>query len=135
MVCFGPLESWASTMRREEMLLRWIYRISAPAMVFLFPRRATRQTPAHLICTGSDRPARLDGICRAPRPPRHKKGAFAGVFAASSAPNHRGHHRRIQRNERGADREWTEVPTCENMWGVLIFLRFYFVVGQVMGRR
>eukprot|EP00439_Symbiodinium_sp_Y106_P013102 s293_g1.t3 len=32
----------------------------------------------------------------------HKKGAFAGVF----------------------------VPTCENMWGVLIFLRFYFVVGQ-----
>ena len=23
-----------------------------------------------------------------------------------------------------------EVPTCENMWGVLIFLRFYFVVGQ-----
>jgi len=36
-----------------------------------------------------------------------KKGAFAGVF----------------------------VPTCENMWGVLIFLRFYFVVGQagVMG--
>eukprot|EP00437_Effrenium_voratum_P000844 CAMPEP_0181433456 /NCGR_PEP_ID=MMETSP1110-20121109/19301_1 /TAXON_ID=174948 /ORGANISM="Symbiodinium sp., Strain CCMP421" /LENGTH=1044 /DNA_ID=CAMNT_0023556909 /DNA_START=133 /DNA_END=3267 /DNA_ORIENTATION=+ len=33
---------------------------------------------------------------------KHKKGAFAGVF----------------------------VPTCENMWGVLIFLRFYFVVGQ-----
>lgn len=23
-----------------------------------------------------------------------------------------------------------KVPTCENMWGVLIFLRFYFVVGQ-----
>ena len=23
-----------------------------------------------------------------------------------------------------------QVPTCENMWGVLIFLRFYFVVGQ-----
>jgi hypothetical protein len=22
------------------------------------------------------------------------------------------------------------VPTCENMWGVLIFLRFYFVVGN-----
>lgn len=32
----------------------------------------------------------------------HKKGAFAGVF----------------------------VPTCENMWGVLIFLRFYTIVGQ-----
>merc|ERR1719253_411870 len=31
-----------------------------------------------------------------------KKGAFAGVF----------------------------VPTCENMWGVLIFLRFYFIVGH-----
>lgn len=31
-----------------------------------------------------------------------KKGAFAGVF----------------------------VPTCENMWGVLIFLRFYFIVGN-----
>ena len=23
------------------------------------------------------------------------------------------------------------VPTCENMWGVLIFLRFFFVVGVV----
>jgi len=33
---------------------------------------------------------------------KKKKGAFAGVF----------------------------VPTCENMWGVLIFLRFYFVAGQ-----
>ena len=22
------------------------------------------------------------------------------------------------------------VPTCENMWGVLIFLRFFFVVGH-----
>jgi potassium/chloride transporter 4/5/6 len=22
------------------------------------------------------------------------------------------------------------IPTCENMWGVLIFLRFYFVVGN-----
>jgi len=31
-----------------------------------------------------------------------KKGAFAGVF----------------------------VPTCENMWGVLIFLRFHFIVGN-----
>lgn len=31
----------------------------------------------------------------------HKKGAFTGVF----------------------------VPTCENMWGVLIFLRFYWIVG------
>ncbi len=31
-----------------------------------------------------------------------KQGAFAGVF----------------------------VPTCENMWGVLIFLRFYYVVGE-----
>jgi len=35
-------------------------------------------------------------------PPVKKKGAFAGVF----------------------------VPTCENMWGVLIFLRFYYIVGQ-----
>eukprot|EP00429_Kryptoperidinium_foliaceum_P015264 CAMPEP_0176042110 /NCGR_PEP_ID=MMETSP0120_2-20121206/20894_1 /TAXON_ID=160619 /ORGANISM="Kryptoperidinium foliaceum, Strain CCMP 1326" /LENGTH=1108 /DNA_ID=CAMNT_0017375521 /DNA_START=59 /DNA_END=3385 /DNA_ORIENTATION=- len=33
---------------------------------------------------------------------KKKKGAFAGVF----------------------------VPTCENMWGVLIFLRFYYIVGQ-----
>mmetsp|Transcript_46784 Transcript_46784/g.117868 ORF Transcript_46784/g.117868 Transcript_46784/m.117868 type:complete len:398 (-) Transcript_46784:91-1284(-) len=33
---------------------------------------------------------------------KKKKGAFAGVF----------------------------VPTCENMWGVLIFLRFYQIVGQ-----
>jgi hypothetical protein len=22
------------------------------------------------------------------------------------------------------------VPTCENMWGVLIFLRFFYVVGH-----
>lgn len=33
---------------------------------------------------------------------KRKKGAFAGVF----------------------------VPTCENMWGVLIFLRFYWIVGH-----
>lgn len=36
-----------------------------------------------------------------PKQPK-KKGALAGVF----------------------------VPTCENMWGVLIFLRFYYIVGQ-----
>ena len=22
------------------------------------------------------------------------------------------------------------IPTCENMWGVLIFLRFYYIVGH-----
>ena len=22
------------------------------------------------------------------------------------------------------------MPTCENMWGVIIFLRFYFIVGE-----
>lgn len=38
---------------------------------------------------------------------RKKKGAFSGVF----------------------------IPTCENMWGVLIFLRFYHIVGEALGRR
>ena len=69
---------------------------------------------------------------------RHKKGAFAGVFARSllllSAFRNTSIILTVRQSMNTAQTASVKVPTCENMWGVLIFLRFYFVVGQAPTR-
>ncbi|CAE7201569.1 CCC1, partial [Symbiodinium sp. CCMP2592] len=54
-----------------------------------------------VISTSADLKNHKSGV-QMQQPKKDKKGALSGVF----------------------------VPTCENMWGVLIFLRFYYIVGQ-----